>query len=97
MNSMNIQDFQMLQATQSVAILDIRDKAAFNEGHFPNSTSMPLTSLPNRLNELDKNTTYYVISHSGRRSDIMAQFLNNHGFKAVHIIGGMKAFRKEAA
>ncbi|KAF1303031.1 rhodanese-like domain-containing protein [Candidatus Enterococcus willemsii] len=97
MNSINVQDFQMLLANQPVAILDIRDNTAFNEGHLSGSISMPTTSLPNRLNELDKETTYYVISHSGRRSDIIAQFLNNHGFDAMHVIGGMKAFRKEAA
>jgi len=96
MNSINVQDFQLL-LNQSIAILDIRDTSAFSEGHLPDAISMPTTSLPNRLNELDENTTYYVLSHSGRRSDIIAQFLNNHGYKAIHVIGGMKALRKEAA
>ncbi|WP_207871540.1 hypothetical protein DOK78_003084 [Enterococcus sp. DIV2402] len=96
MNSINVQDFQLL-LNQSIAILDIRDASAFSEGHLPDAISMPTTSLPNRLNELDENTTYYVLSHSGRRSDIIAQFLNNHGYKAIHVIGGMKALRKEAA
>ncbi|MGX7196705.1 rhodanese-like domain-containing protein [Enterococcus olivae] len=97
MKSITAQDFQMLLANQPVTILDIRDKGAFAERHFPDAISMPTTSLPNRLNELDKDTTYFVVSHSGRRSDIIAQFLNNHGYKALHVIGGMKALKKDAA
>lgn len=97
MNTINTQDFQLLLATQEIAILDIRDKGAFNEGHLPNAISMPITSLPNRLNELNKKTTYYIMSHAGRRGQIISEFLTNQGFDAVAIIGGMKAFRKSNA
>ena len=57
---------------------------------------MTTTSLPNRLNELNAETQYYVLSHSGRRSEIIAEFLRNNGFQATHIIGGVKAFKKAA-
>ena len=96
MQSIAIQDFRSL-LKESIAILDIRDKGAYKENHLAGSISMPTTSLPNRLSELDKNTTYYVLSHSGRRSEIIAEFLNNNGFQAVHVIGGMKALKKAAA
>lgn len=97
MRSMTVQDFQMIVGRQEVVILDIRDKGAFEEYHLPNAISMPATSLPNRLDELSKETKYYVLSHSGRRSDIIAEFLCNKGFEAYHIIGGMKAFRQLVA
>ncbi|GEQ49703.1 rhodanese-like domain-containing protein [Tetragenococcus koreensis] len=96
MQSITIQDFRALLG-QSVAVLDIRDKGAYKENHLAGALSMPTTSLPNRLAELDKNTTYYVLSHSGRRSEIIAEFLNHHGFQAVHVIGGMKALKSVAA
>lgn len=97
MNAMNTQDFQLLLDTQEIAILDIRDKGAFQEGHLDNAISMPVTTLPNRLDELQKDKTYYIISHSGRRGRTITEFLNNHGFQAVAIIGGMKAFRQNSA
>lgn len=96
MQSITIQDFRSLLG-ESIAILDIRDKGAYKENHLPEAISMPTTSLPNRLGELDKNTTYYVLSHSGRRSEIIAEFLNNQGFQAIHVIGGMKALKTAAA
>mgnify|MGYP006341056367 CR=1 FL=1 len=87
MNTITTQDFQLLLATQEVMILDIRDKGAFNEGHLANSLSMPITTLP-------KQHTYYIMSHSGRRARVIAEFLNKQAFDAVAVIGGMKAFRQ---
>lgn len=97
MNTINTQDFQLLLATQEITILDIRDKGAFNENHLPNALPMPITSLPNRLNELTKDKTYYIMSHAGRRGQTIAEFLIKQGYDAIAIIGGMKAFRKNNA
>lgn len=98
MQSINVQDLQAMIDREDVVILDIRDKGAFNEFHFSNAISMLTTSLPNRLSELNKTTTtYYVLSHSGRRLNIIAQFLSNEGVKVYHVIGGMKAFRQLVA
>ncbi len=96
MHSITIQDFQAIVGNEDVVVLDIRDKAAIAEFSLPNTVAMPTTSLPNRLNELNAETQYYVLSHSGRRSEIIAEFLRNNGFKATHIIGGVKAFKKAA-
>ena len=93
MNTISAQDFQLLQTNQSVTILDIRDKGAFNEGHYEHAISMPVTSLPNRLNELSKDITYYIISHAGRRGQTMSQFLDQQGFKSIAVLGGMKALK----
>lgn len=93
MNSISAQDFQALQASQSVTILDIRDKGAFNEGHYKYAISIPVTSLPNRLNELSKDKTYYIISHAGRRGQIISEFLTQKGFHAISVLGGMKALK----
>ncbi|OJG29971.1 hypothetical protein RT42_GL001162 [Enterococcus cecorum DSM 20682 = ATCC 43198] len=96
MHSITIQDFQAIVGNEDVVVLDIRDKAAIAEFSLPNTVAMTTTSLPNRLNELNAETQYYVLSHSGRRSEIIAEFLRNNGFKATHIIGGVKAFKKAA-
>lgn len=96
MHSITIQDFQAIVGNEDVVVLDIRDKAAIAEFSLPNTVAMSTTSLPNRLNELNAETQYYVLSHSGRRSEIIAEFLRNNGFQATHIIGGVKAFKKAA-
>lgn len=97
MTSISVQDFNLLRQNEVLNILDIRDSQDFEMSHLPHAISLPATSLPNELNRLDKNATYYVISYSGRRSEIIASFLENHGYKAVHVIGGMRDIRQLAA
>lgn len=93
MNSISVQDFALQVSNPNAVILDTREQGAFEENHLPQAVSMPATSLPNRLSELDKDKTYFVLSHSGRRSEILASFLTDNGFNAVHVIGGMRAYR----
>lgn len=93
MNTISAQDFHLMQTNQPIAILDIRDKGAFNEGHYEHAISIPVTSLPNRLNELSKNQTYYIISHAGRRGQTMSQFLAQQGYQSIAVLGGMKALK----
>jgi rhodanese-related sulfurtransferase len=93
MNAVNIQTFLSETKNQKITILDIRDKEAYLESHFEGAISMPLTSVPNRLNELDLDTHYYILSHAGRRAQTIAHFLAKHGFQTTVVTGGMKALR----
>lgn len=94
MSSISVQDFANHFQDDSVVILDTRDQTSFHEFHLDNALSMPATSVPNHFNELDKTKAYFVLSHSGRRSEILANFLTAHGYNAVHVIGGMRAYRQ---
>ena len=94
MNTITTQDFKLLRATHEVMVLDIRYNGAFNGEHLAKSRSMPITTLPNHLDTLSKQHTYYIMSHSGRRARVIAEFLNKQAFDAVAVIGGMKAFRQ---
>ncbi len=93
MNTVNVQTFLSEMNKEDLTILDIRDKGAFLEDHFDQAISMPLTSVPNCLNELDPNTHYYLLSHAGRRAQTIAHFLNARGFQTTVVTGGMKALR----
>ena len=44
------------------------------------------------VEELDKNQLHYVICKSGMRSARACQFLEEHGYKAINVQGGMTAF-----
>ena len=94
MPSISVQDFANHFHDDAVVILDPRDHSSFAEYHLDNAISMPATSVPNRFGELSKDKTYFVLSHSGRRSEVLANFLVNKGYNAVHVIGGMRAYRQ---
>lgn len=97
MNFISLQDFNALRSAEDISIIDIRDQTDFELNHLATAQSIPSTSIPNRLDQLDPAETYYIISYSGRRSEIIAKYLTNHGFKAVHVIGGMRALWHTAA
>ncbi len=44
------------------------------------------------VEELDKEQLHYVICKSGMRSACAYQFLEEHGYKAINVQGGMTAF-----
>ena len=97
MKSISVQDLLPLIHNNRVTILDLRDREAFESFHLPNAVHIPVTALPNRLSELNRKQTYYIISHSGRRSETLTKFLVANGFHAVHVIGGMKGLASYAA
>lgn len=44
------------------------------------------------VEELDKDQLHYVICKAGMRSACAYQFLEEHGYKAINVQGGMTAF-----
>ena len=44
------------------------------------------------VEELDNEQLHYVICKSGMRSACAYQFLEEHGYKAINVQGGMTAF-----
>lgn len=61
-----------------------------------NLLSIPMGTVPVRLNELDKSQPIAVLCHHGGRSMQVAQFLMNQGFSHLaNIAGGIHAWSAE--
>lgn len=53
----------------------------------------PMGTLPERLPELEPARPTAVLCHSGQRSQVVAQFLEHHGFTdVVNVEGGIDAW-----
>lgn len=77
-------------------ILDVREAAEYAFGHIPGAKSIPMGDLADRMNELDKNQTIYVICRTGTRSDLAAQQLAAAGFtKIYNVLPGMTEYTGE--
>nr|WP_062354764.1 sulfurtransferase TusA family protein [Bacillus kwashiorkori] len=84
---------QILASNQPITLLDVREEAEFSFGHVPGALSIPLGKLEGRLNELNNETTIYVICRTGNRSDLAAQLLTEKGFPhVVNVVPGMSAW-----
>ncbi|MGM0216089.1 rhodanese-like domain-containing protein [Enterococcus sp. AZ109] len=92
--SMTTQEFVALAMTEPLDVLDLRDPDLFDIKDMKTQsaiTRIPLTELTSRYQELDSTKTYYLFSQSGKRAKTMAHFLNENGYQAVNVIGGVKA------
>ncbi|MBV7389416.1 MULTISPECIES: rhodanese-like domain-containing protein [Enterococcus] len=97
LHTITTQEFKTLVDTANVAVIDLRDPdllepEALNE--FNNSLQISFTELPSRINELDKEKTYYLISQFGGRTKPIAQYLSEKGFDVVNVIGGVNAYHQ---
>jgi rhodanese-related sulfurtransferase/TusA-related sulfurtransferase len=74
----------------SVVIVDVREPAEYAFGHIPGAVSIPLGELGDRVNELPKDKTIYVVCRTGTRSNLAAQKLTEKGFANVwNVVPGM--------
>ena len=80
-----------LDETTSV-VLDVRESFELMTGKIKNSIHIPLGQLRDRLNELPTDKTVYVTCQVGLRGYVACRLLNQYGFKAKNIDGGVKTY-----
>ncbi len=74
-------------------VIDVRTAPEFAGGHIPHAHFMPLATVPLRLSELGRHSPVYVVCESGARAFQACQYLDQHGYQAIHVHGGMQAWR----
>jgi len=96
-NANSAETVQLLNRENGV-VVDVCEPKEFNAGHLPNAINLPLSSLKDRLKELEKykNGPVIVSCRSGNRSVKGAILLRKHGFPTVYTLsGGLLAWEKE--
>lgn len=81
------------QLAAGMKILDVREDYEWDEGHIAAAVHIPLDELPARLEELDPDEDLYVCCRSGGRSSRAVQWLNDQGYSAFNVTGGMGAWQ----
>ena len=79
-----------LMKNEELSIIDVREVYEYNICHIPGSILIPLQELIRHFQKhLNKETTYYILCHTGQRSYYVTDFLTNKGYSAINIIGGI--------
>jgi CRP-like cAMP-binding protein len=76
-------------AMQGALCLDVRLPSEFEQAHVPGSANIPLFFLRRQMPKLDHNATYLVYCDNGGRSAAAVYLLNQNGYKAYVIEGGL--------
>lgn len=76
-------------------VVDVREAWEYQGGHIPKAVNIPLSELPQRLQELSKDRPILLVCNSGNRSGVAADFLVKQGFdgeKIYNLEGGTYAW-----
>ena len=68
MKEITFEDFYKLCQTRCSTIIDVREVAEFQQVHIESVLNLPLSTLPEIYERLDKYQTYHLICKSGIRS-----------------------------
>ncbi len=88
----NIEELAVVRANG--VLVDVREPEEYAEGHVPGAVPIPMSQLGNRMSEIDKGRSVYVICASGNRSSAMTDLLRGAGFDAVSVAGGTCAWAR---
>jgi phage shock protein E len=80
--NLGAQDFQSKTTEPGVVVLDVRTSGEYMAGHIANSINIDVEGMTfdGDIKSLDKDATYAVYCHSGRRSVIAVNKLKDAGF-----------------
>ncbi|MFZ5911322.1 MAG: rhodanese-like domain-containing protein [Chloroflexota bacterium] len=84
--------YQMYQ--DGMFVLDVRTPEEWNEFHAPDTTLIPLDELSARVGELPKDRPILVVCRSGNRSQAGRDILQQAGFEATSMDGGLNEWRE---
>ncbi len=87
----NIHQAKPLHDKKNVLWLDVREVMEFNNVHIPGSTLIPMGQLANRETELSKHKDKDIIVYcrTGHRSGFVTRWLNERGYNAKNLAGGI--------
>ena len=88
-----------LTLTPATKIIDVRTPDEFAAGHISGAVNLDFEggALASGLASLDKDAAYSVYCHSGRRSALAKQAMEEAGFSNVTDLGGIEAAAKTLA
>lgn len=80
---------------EKLTLLDVREEWELGVASVPGIVHIPMGEVPQRMNELDRNTEIIVLCRSGRRSLEIAKFLQQQDFRTANLAGGILAWSKD--
>lgn len=94
--NLSVPDFEKGFTQSNGQLLDVRTPDEYQSGHLKNAMLADWnneTVFQERVKALDKNKPVYTYCLSGARSDAATDWLNQHGYTAYNLSGGIAAWK----
>ncbi|WP_257351551.1 rhodanese-like domain-containing protein [Pseudalkalibacillus decolorationis] len=86
---------KLLKEGKTISIIDVREDEEVESGIIPAAHHIRLMEIPERLNEIEKETEHIIVCRSGRRSENACLYLEDQGYKVRNMVGGMLEWEGE--
>ncbi|EWM14761.1 MULTISPECIES: rhodanese-like domain-containing protein [unclassified Kutzneria] len=84
------------QVPVEAVLLDVREDDEWAAGHAPQAIHIPLGELAERIGEVPQDSgEVYVVCRMGGRSARATMYLNQSGWDAVNVAGGMQVWHQQ--
>lgn len=86
---------QLLSEDNPPTLIDVRDEGEAAICAIAGSTLIPMSSLPQRLQEIPRDRPVALYCHLGMRSLMAGQWLARNGYDALSLAGGIDRWAAE--
>jgi adenylyltransferase/sulfurtransferase len=80
---------------EALTLLDVREPWELDVASVPGVLHIPMGDVADRVAEIDRSRQVVVLCRSGRRSLEVAKYLQQNGFDAVNLAGGVLAWSRD--
>ena len=97
-NSITMEQFiEKLKTDKDLIVLDVRTPEEVTSGKIENAINIPVQVLEQRVKELEKykDKEIFVICRTQNRSAAAVSILNDKGYKAKYVLGGMSVYNQK--
>lgn len=80
---------EKLAPGEKLELVDVRENEEVEHGMIPGAKHIRMMTIPDNLDYFDKEKEYIFICRSGSRSANVCYYLQEQGYKARNMVGGM--------
>jgi len=85
-------EIDVTQMPRDAHVLDVREPEEWTAGHIEGSQHIPMSEFMQRIHEIPADRYLVVVCAVGSRSARVTAFLNQRGFHASNLGGGLHAW-----
>jgi rhodanese-related sulfurtransferase len=86
---------QMMDNDKNLVVIDVREDEEVAQGMINGATHIPLQTIPEEKDKLEKDKHYVFVCRSGGRSMKAATYMHDQGFNVSNMTGGMLNWKGE--
>lgn len=80
---------QSLEKGEDLVLIDVREDEEVAYGMIPGALHIPMGEIPYRTEDIPSDANVIFICRSGARSQRVCEYLQQFGFQATNLSGGM--------